>query len=160
MIIKEFLPNPVGPDKDGEYVKIFNDSDKAVNLAGWKISDASGKVFNLSGTIKSKTELVFFYSQTKISLNNSGETVFLKDSSGKLIDQLGYSGMAEEGKIIIREEKTLPNPEFKTGEVLNGDFSAPIIKIIGFDVFLGIVLGLTAVYVILQLEKKLDKNLY
>jgi hypothetical protein len=160
MIVKEFLPNPVGADKDGEYIKIFNDGDKAVNLAGWKISDASKKSFTLSGTLDSKQELVLFSAQTKISLNNNGETIFLTDSKGALADKLGYTGVAEEGKIILKQEIAVPGSQFENGQVLNQGFSPSAGKIIGLDVFLGVILGLAAVYVILQLEKKLDIKLF
>jgi len=160
MIIKEFLPNPVGPDKDGEYIKIFNDGDKAVNLAGWKISDVSKKSFTLSGTLDSKQELILLSAKTKISLNNNGETIFLTDSKGVLTDKLGYTGVAEEGRVILKQEIAVPVPQFENGQVLNRGFSPSIGKIIGLDVFLGVVLGLAAVYVILQLEKKLDIKLF
>jgi len=160
MIIKEFLPNPVGADKDGEYIKIFNDGDKAVNLAGWKISDASKKSFVLSGTLDSKQELILLSAKTKISLNNNGETIFLTDSKGVLADKLGYTGVAEEGKIVLKQEIAVQGSQFENGQVLNQGFSPSVGKIIGLDVFLGVVLGLAAVYVILQLEKKLDIKLF
>lgn len=160
MIIREFLPNPVGADKDGEYIKIFNDTDVAVNLSGWKISDASGKAFNLSGTIKSKEELVLTAIQTKISLNNNGETISLFNSNGILVDKLGYVGVAEEGKVVINEKIIEVKSQFENGQILNNNFQPALIKIIGLDLFLALILGTMAVYVILQLEKRLDRKLY
>lgn len=160
MIIKEFLPNPVGSDKEGEYIKIFNDSDKPVNLAGWKLSDASKKEFALSGIIKSKNELVLFSSQTKISLNNNGETVFLTDAKGIQIDKLGYTGAAEEGKIISKQELVVEKFPFETGQIINRQFSLSGGKVIGLGVLVGLILGLIIVCVILQLEKKLDIKLF
>ncbi|MDO8442668.1 MAG: lamin tail domain-containing protein [bacterium] len=159
MIIKEFLPNPVGADKDGEYIKIFNDGNVSVSLVGWKISDASNKSFSLSGSIQPSGELKLIYSQTKLSLNNGGETVFLFDANGALADKLGYTGAAEEGKIILKKEIAV-NPQFENGQVLNQSFSLSIGKVLAFDVFLGIILGLAAVYVILQLEKKFNIKLF
>jgi len=161
MIIKEFLPNPVGSDKDGEYIKIFNDSDKAVNLAGWKISDAAKKTFSLSGTLNPKEELVLPYTQTKISLNNSDETIFLTDSKGVLVDKLGYTGVAEEGKVVLHQQVAVPGKfEFENGTVLNQNFAPSTSKVMALDVFLGLILGIIAVYVILQIEKKLDIKLF
>ncbi|MHB9019248.1 MAG: lamin tail domain-containing protein [Minisyncoccota bacterium] len=160
MIVKEFLPNPVGADKDGEYIKIFNDSDKAVNLAGWKINDASKKEFSLSGTINPKEELVLFSAQTKISLNNNGEVISLIDPKGVLVDQLAYTGAIEEGKVILKQEIGITRSEFENGEVLNMNFPSSIGKILTLDIFLGVILGVIAVYVILQLEKRFGKNLY
>jgi len=160
MLIKEFLPNPVGADKDGEYIKLFNDADKAVNLAGWKIKDASGKAFNLSGSLESKKELILSASQTKISLNNNGETISLFDAKGVLMDELSYVGVAEEGKMVMNQKLVQIKSDLQDGQILNAGFAPSAAKTIGLSVFLGIILGLAAVYVILQLERKLDKNLY
>ncbi len=160
MIIKEFLPNPVGSDKDGEYIKIFNDADASINLFGWKISDASGKSFNLSGTIKPKEEIKLLYAQTKISLNNTGESVSLFDSKGALVDKLSYTGTAEEGKIILKQEIVKIDDGFVSGQTINNHFGPTLGKILYVDLFLALILGVVAVYVILQLEKELNKKLY
>ncbi len=160
MLIKEFLPNPVGPDKDGEYIKIFNDSDKSVNLAGWKITDASGKSFSLSGIVKPKEELSLFSSTTKISLNNNGEDISLFDQNGVLIDKLSYVGTAEEGKLVVNQKTIEIKSEFQNGQIINSGYRQPFGGILALDVFLSLILGLIAVYVILQLEKKLDRKLF
>jgi hypothetical protein len=160
MIIENFLPNPIGADKDGEYIKIFNDSDKAINLSGWKISDASNKSFSLSGTIQPKEGLVLFSLKTKISLNNNGEMISLFDSNNKLIDKLGYSGIAEEGKIITHQKTEVANTGFVNGEVLNQRLMPSNGKIIATDLFLALILGMVAVYVILQIEKRINIKLF
>ncbi|MCL5017062.1 MAG: lamin tail domain-containing protein [Patescibacteria group bacterium] len=160
MIIQEFLPNPVGADNAGEYIKIFNDGDKAVNLAGWKISDASNKSFSLSGTIQPGGNLSLPYSQTKISLNNNGETISLFDAKGALVDKLGYSGVATEGKLITHQKTETAEVGFTNGEVLNQRLMPSNGKMIATDLFLALILGLVAVYVILQLEKRLDIKLF
>lgn len=104
MIIYEFLPNPVGKDTNGEWIKLFNDANAAVNLGGWQIKDASGKTFSFKQvTINSGEYLTFDYKTTKISLNNNGETLFLYDASGNLVDKAEHIGNAAEGKILIRQ---------------------------------------------------------
>ncbi|MBT9171304.1 MAG: hypothetical protein DDT18_01678 [Actinobacteria bacterium] len=104
MIIYEFLPNPVGKDIDGEWIKLFNDADVAVNLDGWQIKDASGKIFSFKqAAINSGEYLTFNYKTTKIFLNNNGETLFLYDASGNLVDKAEYIGNAAEGKSLIRQ---------------------------------------------------------
>ncbi|MDP3015396.1 MAG: lamin tail domain-containing protein [bacterium] len=104
MIIYEFLPNPVGKDTDGEWIKLFNDANAAVDLGGWQIKDASGKTFSFKQvTINSGEYLTFDYKITKISLNNNGETLFLYDASGDLVDKAEYVGSAAEGKSLIRQ---------------------------------------------------------
>src|SRR3989344_4056471 len=103
MIIKEFLPNPIGKDTEGEYIKILNDSATDVNLNGWSIKDASGKSFTFnSQLIKAKQELAINYKTTGINLNNTGETIYLLDNHGQLIDQLSFSGASKEGQVITK----------------------------------------------------------
>lgn len=104
MVINELFPDPVGEDKKGEWLELFNESDKIVNLSGWRIEDAGGKVFFLDNFIaKPRDYLIFDYKATKIVLNNGGEKIFLYDSGGKLIDKAEYLGAAPEGKSLARE---------------------------------------------------------
>ena len=160
MQIKEFLPNPAGSDKEGEYIKIFNDGDKAVVLNGWQIKDVSGKTYNLSGPLTSGQELSLPYSQTKIILNNNGEQVFLYDDGGKLIDQLGYSGIAEEGKVIMRQATSDMRQELK--DMASGQINyQPIAgKVIFLDFLTAGILAGLVLWLILELEEKLEIKLF
>ena len=114
MLINRFLPNPVGPDKAGEWIEILNNSSEVVNLIGWQIKDLSGKsyIFSAGGgpafsgknnELKAGETLQLPYVTTKITLNNNGETLFLYDPTGKLVNKLNFSGIAEEGGLISRE---------------------------------------------------------
>jgi len=104
MIINEFLPNPVGKDADAEWIKLLNNGESEVNLAGWQIKDASGKTFIFKNqTLRPGEYAVFDYKTTKISLNNNGETLFLYSPDGQLIDKAEYVGNAPEGKSLIRQ---------------------------------------------------------
>jgi len=104
MIISEFLPNPVGKDTDGEFIELFNDGLKPANLSGWKIKDASGKIFTFGNqTLGAGQYLALSYKTTKITLNNDAETLYLYDASGKLVDKAAFSGTAPEGKSFVRE---------------------------------------------------------
>jgi hypothetical protein len=107
IIINEFLPNPVGKDADGEWIELFNNDLKPINLGNWKIKDASGKTFIFKGqflnkTISSGEYLILNYKTTKISLNNDAETLFLYDSGGNLVDKAEFSGSVPEGKSFGR----------------------------------------------------------
>ena len=126
VIINEFLPNPAGKDTKGEWIKLFNNGDIAVNLNGWQIKDASGKAFIFSATDKNiiagGETLTLNYKTTKISLNNNGETIFLYDKSGNLIDKAEYVGTAADGKSYIRAEngKFVTSGGNNTGEKESG----------------------------------------
>lgn len=109
ILIKEFLPNPVGKDAPGEYMTLFNDGDAAVSFSGWRLKDASGKVFNLSGyRLEPKKELKLFSSVTKLSLNNNGETIQLVDVSGTMVSELSYVGSAQEGRVVYANREITP----------------------------------------------------
>lgn len=104
MIISEFLPNPIGKDTEGEWIKLFNDGDTAINLNGWQLKDASGKTFLFYDfKINPNEYLTLDYKTTKISLNNDGETLFLYDSKSDLVGKAEYAGSAPEGKNLIRQ---------------------------------------------------------
>ncbi len=80
--LSELLPNPETPDSEGEFIELYNNSDKAVNLHGWKISDLSGaKIFlekaATSTVLSPWSFLAIFRPQSKIALNNGSETVNL-----------------------------------------------------------------------------------
>lgn len=105
MIIQEFLPNPIGKDTEGEWIKLFNDSKEGVNLGQWHLKDASGKAFYFGDiNIKPGEYLSLDYRTTKISLNNSDETLFLFDKNNNLIDQLGFSGAINEGEVVKKDK--------------------------------------------------------
>lgn len=104
MVINEFLPNPVGKDTEGEFIELFNNSQETVSLTGWKLKDVSGKTFTLKNQPIGQAEyLVLDYKTTKISLNNSGETLFLYDQNGNLIDKAEFTGSAPEGESLARQ---------------------------------------------------------
>ena len=105
IIISEFLPNPAGKDTEGEFIELFNNGGGPVDIGGWKIKDSSNKTFAFtSQKIGAEEYLVLDYKASKIFLNNNGETLFLYDNSGSLVDKAEYAGTAEAGKSLIRRE--------------------------------------------------------
>jgi PKD repeat protein len=94
--IIKIVPNPAGKDSDGEIIDLKNNSNKEVDLAGWKIATGSGeKMYNhpISGDIsmgpnETKTITREF---SKFSLNNKAGKVQLVMPDGKIIDKIEYS---------------------------------------------------------------------
>ncbi|MBI2035376.1 MAG: lamin tail domain-containing protein [Candidatus Liptonbacteria bacterium] len=95
--INEFLPNPAGKDTAGEFIELYNSGFTPINLSGFSLRDKSGKVFKLSGSIEPQSFRIFWRKETKISLNNINEKVFLFDNSGALLQGAGFLGEAKEG---------------------------------------------------------------
>ena len=87
--ISELLPNPnTGED---EFIEIWNSGGETANLEGWRLGDTA-KIITLEKISLVPGEYYIFYgSKTKISLNNSNETVSLFDQSGNLIDKVSYT---------------------------------------------------------------------
>jgi hypothetical protein len=103
MLISELLPNPVGKDSDGEFIELWNNGQASVSLLGWTLKDKSGKVAQLSGTVPSGGYRVFRAAQTKITLNQSAETITLLDPVGRVVDRATYLGAAPEGSSYARK---------------------------------------------------------
>ncbi|MDP3899457.1 MAG: lamin tail domain-containing protein, partial [bacterium] len=45
IIISEILPNPFGLDDEAEFIELFNQGDKEVNLEGWALSDSGTRKY-------------------------------------------------------------------------------------------------------------------
>lgn len=103
IFIKELLPNPSGDDGDNEWIRLINESDAQVAVSNLMIKDESGKIFSLSGigTIAPGETIELRRSTTKIALNNDGDTVYLIDTNGELIDELSYAQSVVEEEIIV-----------------------------------------------------------
>ena len=163
MIIQEFLPNPAGSDKDGEYIKLFNDG-AAVSLNGWSVKNLSGKTYKLEGSLGAGENLILPYSKTKIALNNSGETIFLYNNYGNLVDSLGYTGSTgvRVGQ-VIKKGFNITKDNLTTGELTDSKIiNVPdnIREIIFIDLLISLILAGLGLYIILQFEKKLGEKLF
>ncbi|PIR88580.1 MAG: hypothetical protein COU09_01185 [Candidatus Harrisonbacteria bacterium CG10_big_fil_rev_8_21_14_0_10_44_23] len=104
----EFLPNPAGNDKEGEYFSIINNANQNQSLAGWRVQDASGKAFWLWGSMDSGEVRQFTYQQTKITLNNQNETLTLFNQSSEAVDELSFTGTVSEGRVIKKNLELTP----------------------------------------------------
>jgi len=155
--IKEVLPNPVGKDTEGEWIKVINEGAEAINLNGWSISDASGKTFYINDTISSKEELVFQHTLTNISLNNNGDTVILKNNIGETIDSLSYTNQVSDDEIVISNRFIqVANQEHAStesleelafvgkGEILTGANASPVVVALVLAIIAGAAVGFVA----------------
>lgn len=91
--INEVMPDPESPKSDitDEWIELYNDSGSRIDLSGAILRDSVGVVHEYTisdGTfIEPKNYIVFYSSATKITLNNSGDTVELLDKSRNIVDQ-------------------------------------------------------------------------
>jgi len=98
--LSEVFPDPASPQTDSvdEFIEIYNPNGFAVDLAGWKLSDEGGAEFIIKGmAVDPNGRSAFFVTDTKITLNNSGDSVRLIDPNGQVVDESINYGVAEEG---------------------------------------------------------------
>jgi hypothetical protein len=86
IVINEFVPDPI--DGEEEWIELYNNTDKEIDLTGFYIEEGSGAQTFLSGKIFPKG--FFVIEKIKGYLNNSGDIIFLKDPSGRIIDKVTY----------------------------------------------------------------------
>lgn len=104
IFISEVFPNPAGKDTDGEWIELYNSGNTLVSLAGYGIRDASGKKFLFThDVIPSQGFLTLPYSRTKISLNNSSETLTLF-SGDTIIDTFSYTAAVGDDISVARTD--------------------------------------------------------
>ncbi len=99
--ISEFMPNPINiTDANGEWVELYNSSDAAVNISGWKLR-AGGNI-----TMPVDAEIVAYgyyvvcktddatevcdYSSSAMSLNNTSAVISIVDDAEQVVDSIEY----------------------------------------------------------------------
>jgi beta-lactamase superfamily II metal-dependent hydrolase len=109
VIINELLANEVGSDTGNEFIELVNVGGTSVDLSGWKLwdADAARHTFPTGTVLAPGKALVVFASASAIpgglsnavaantgtlSLNNTGDTVSLRNASRKTVTSYTYSG--------------------------------------------------------------------
>lgn len=103
IVITEIMPNPVGSDRAGEYLELFNSSDKEVDLAGWRLEIENGRIFefgkffNVSRVLKVGEYFTLYRSESNLVLDNNGGEIRLFAPGKSKASQLLQYGPATEG---------------------------------------------------------------
>ncbi len=95
LVINELFPNP--SDGEVEWIELFNDSGIAVDLNDWIIEDVASHSAELKdlGIIEPNQFKVLSGEADGWLLNNSSETIFLRDNLGNVIDSYSYESTQE-----------------------------------------------------------------
>jgi beta-lactamase superfamily II metal-dependent hydrolase len=96
IVIEKIMADPAGSDSMEEYVVIKNKTGSAVNLNGWKLNDASSRIWPLDGlgTLQSNASLKVKRNGMAMTLNNDGDLIELIDPTNAVIDEFRYTGSA------------------------------------------------------------------
>ena len=102
VVINEILPNPSG--ENVEWVELYNNGSESVDLTGWYLEDEAShkKIIESLGQIGGNEIKVFEGTSDGWLLNNSSETVYLKDNNDGPIDSYSYSSDPGEDKSFAR----------------------------------------------------------
>ncbi len=96
--INEILPNPLGDEKENEFIELYNFGNDPIDLENWTLEDKSHKKYSFSAktTLGPKKYLVVYSKDSKIALNNTDEeTLGLFNPNGDSVSSLEYSGTKE-----------------------------------------------------------------
>jgi len=124
LALTEVLANPVGFDRDEEFVEVTNRGRASADLSGYTITDAlaTRHVF-APGTHLAPNQSIVVYSGPRsgevrltastgqLSLNNDVDTVTLRASSGTIVDRVTV-GVALEGESMHRRTDLLVDLDF------------------------------------------------
>jgi beta-lactamase superfamily II metal-dependent hydrolase len=95
--IASLVPNPVGDDRALEEVELRSNAGSTVDLVGWFLRDASGRVWTLSSLdqVAAGASVTIKRAGMAMSLDNGGDTIELLDSLGAVVDRMTYGQTAE-----------------------------------------------------------------
>ena len=177
VLINEWLPNPTGSDVSGEWIELFNSGTATVNLSGWTIKNSGkGKFVFKNQTISANQYLVLPRSETKLALKNTDEKIFLYDANGRLVNQSGFLGTAQEGKSFSRSGTTFSFANSTPGAANAAPLQTAIVSeniafnkplhvnmgtgtVIGLTFIFGLLFSIGAVYLIMH-DEALSKFLF
>lgn len=89
IVINEFVADP--GDEPKEWIELYNNSPVPINLAGWFLEDGSRNVIALKGIlgVSGSSRFAVIESSNAI-LNNTGDSITLRDADGAGIDSVSY----------------------------------------------------------------------
>lgn len=113
IVINEILSDP--EEGEEEWVELFNNTDREIDLNDWYLEEGSGAKTKISGKILPKGFLVI----EKISgyLNNKGDIVRLIDKEGRIIDEVTY-GNFDDGN--LEDNAPVAKDPYSLGRKIDG----------------------------------------
>ncbi len=98
IVLNEILPDPLESDAENEFIELYNAGEAEVDLAGWSLDDVDlddEDIYHfdnpeLNYVLEPDGYLTLFRPETNITLNNTGDMVYLFDDQGDEIDYFEY----------------------------------------------------------------------
>ncbi len=99
IFISEILPNPEGTEVDNEWIEIYNNDNKDINLGNWYLMDNSKSekkyIFPDTVILKANSYLIIPRKKSKIALDNSKDSLYLYDFDEELKYSVSYEKSIE-----------------------------------------------------------------
>jgi len=115
--ITELMPNPMGVDKNQEWIELFNNEFEEVDLTDWYFANQSNQKFIINNLgIDSKQRLKIEIKDTSFSIKNNDGWIGFFNPNDELLDRVDYLESAKEEASLNKNEK---------GEWLWSIFSTP-----------------------------------
>lgn len=100
------------PESGSEWVELSNLDQQAVDLTGWILEDSSGYQYTIATGIVATGSSFKIYPQ-KVTLNNNGDIILLKDPRGYQVDLFSYKS-SKKGVLITNGEQPIADGEADT----------------------------------------------
>jgi len=108
IFINEILPSPKGADAENEWIELYNSNNFEVELTNWQIQDTTGltKIYTFPIGIKINPFdfIILKRTETKITLQNSGDGLQLLNPNQKIVYSVNYP-KATQGQSYNRTDK-------------------------------------------------------
>jgi hypothetical protein len=97
VVINEFLADGVIPStEDDEFIEIYNNDSIQIDVSGWNLGDDSTNYTIPASTVLNPGQfLAYNKSVSGIALSNTGDSLYLYNSTGDLIDSYTYTSATE-----------------------------------------------------------------
>lgn len=87
LTLNEVYPAPASGDD--EWIEFYNDEESTIDISGFFIEDLAGNKIKIN--LNELSGFSFAVTTSKNVLNNGGDTVYLKNNSGEIVEQVTYS---------------------------------------------------------------------
>ncbi len=95
ILINEILADPKERDAENEFIELYNPGLEPVDLSGWSLDDEKledNKSYTFDAVIiEPESYLLIMRPESKITLNNDKDSVYLFDKEGLEVDQYHYT---------------------------------------------------------------------
>lgn len=100
--IVSMIPNPDGDDFSKEQISFRNIGSAPIDLAGWRVRDLAGNVWELDGlsSIAPGEDKILIRNGAPMSLNNGGDKIELVAPEGTVVQSVTYDKVSQDEVVV------------------------------------------------------------